>query len=434
MVKKIVLSIISLAILIGLSVWGFMYYKRLQSFDIEIPKQADRVIRLNVEQMGKKLISTDFSAKKGKKERGNGIDIPFNIFAFGIKGLPHHCLFVKLAIADQKDFEAWLGRDFKAEASQVYTHKSKLFSCVYNKKHLVMISSKELTDTVLTVAKGFLEEKEVISFEKSSLYTIRASEADIAMDGSWGSGSLNFEPGALNAELITNGYTKEATKLYVPKNASLAILSSENPARLLHALGLEQRKDTAVSYPDFQACFQNEFALFVDGEVQQSEKIVQYVFDDNFEKVAVSETVQKPVPNIFFYAYLNNTEQVKILRDNKLLYGTDSFNKAMFPLFDLKYGINTANLFSLYSGTQAVQGYSMPEQTTLMPDEVLKAWCTVDKIAQMAAFKELKTYLKPFRRLSLTGALKDKDKTVYTLKLSFADTQKSSLKQLLDLF
>lgn len=434
MVKKIIIWIISLVILVALSVWGFMYYKRVQSFAIKVPGQADRVLRLDIEQMGKKLISTDMSGKKSGKAPKYGIDIPFNLFAFGIKGLPEQYLFSRLDISNAKDFEAWLSRDFKAVEPQLFLHKSGMFSCMHNKKQVVFILGKDLTTTILAAAQQFLEDKEVIPFKESPLYKIREAHSDVAMEGSWGTGSLSFEQGKINASLSRKGAQKATEgKLMVPENAALAVLSSENPGSFLRKLGVEKIKDS-MPVEKLEHCFQDEFALFIDGEIAQNEVVVTYEFDDNFEKVPVSQTISKQVPNMFFYAYLKAPEQLKVLQEHQLLYGTDSFNKTLFPLFDLKYGLSEANLFSLYSGERAVVDSAAADLTKRSAPLVFKAWCQVDQLAKMAVFKEFSAYLKPFKKLSITGVSKDADQTTYIAELTFTNTEKSSLKQLLDLF
>jgi hypothetical protein len=431
MVKKIVISILAIAVLIAVSVWGFMYYKRTQSFNIAVPATAVNAVRINVEQIGIDLLlsggaETSGQKKSGKKEK-YGLELPFNVFLFGLKDMPSGFLLSRWEISNNGDFQAFLKTSFDYK-NGVFIHKSKLFSCIYNEKTVILMTSTRPDEKMLAAAKAYLSGLNTVALAESKWNNLRSTTDDISIVGDMGSGHLNFEKGRIRAHWTDTDTTKRGAVIAAPQDRALALHSGANLVTDLSGL-LKERTDS-VHWDRLQTVFSKGYTLYIKGAVSQQESVVTSDFDDNFEKVAKVSVQQKQVPGVYLHTTLASPESLTILQQESVITPPDSISKTIFPLFGLQYAVHNGGQFLVSSNISAAD--HKPE-TVADGGLYLSLWCNVDQIRTLPVFTDAAVYLKPFKTLQLQGR-KNGSKNNYDVELIFTDQQKYALKQVLDLF
>ncbi len=431
MVKKIVLYVAAILLLAAAGFWAYLFYKRWSSYQVSIPAQADRVVRVNLEQIGKKVLKTGDPSKVRQNELvpliNKSFDLPFNIFAFGIKSLSTSVYFTKLKIADKDAFNELLGKVFTQGKDSLRHNPSGTLSMMFNSEHAVLIVGKDTSMRVFNQSSDFLNNKNVMDFSKSQLYDIKKVNADLSSMGNMYNFAINFEAGKISGTFVSNIQQESPISLKVPKESALAVISKENFFSLLNKLGIKELIPDA-STQDLNAYAHQGFALYINGETEQLKSVVTYEYDDNFEKVEVKKTEATKVPNLNLKIPLSDEHTaINALRKAQIIIGTDSVNNAILPLWNMKYFLKSGRTLFMYASHDLDTAITTPVQ--LERDADLVAWIDFQKLSHMASLAELKSYLGVFDQLNVTHDLED----TYKIELSFQNKTKSSLAQLIDL-
>ena len=431
MVKKIVLYVVAILLLAAAGFWAYLFYKRWSSYQVSIPSQADRVVRVNLEQIGKKVLKTGDPSKVRQNELvpliNKSFDLPFNIFAFGIKSLSTSVYFTKLKIADKASFNELLAKVFTQGKDSLRHNPSGTLSMMFNSEHAVLIVGKDTTTRVFNQSSDFLNNKNVMDFSKSQLYDIKKVNADLSSMGNIYNFAINFEVGKISGTFVSNVQQESPISLKVPKESALAVISKENFFSLLNKLGIKELVPDAATQ-DLNAYAHQGFALYINGETEQFKSVVTYEYDDNFEKVEVKRTEATKVPNLNLKIPLSNEHTaINALRKARVLMGTDSVNNAILPLWNMKYYLKSGRTLFMYASQDLDTAIATPVQ--LESDADLVAWIDFQKLSNMSSLAELKSYLGIFDQLNVNHESED----TYKIELSFQNKTKSSLAQLIDL-
>ena len=434
MVKKIIIAIVAVAVLVAASVWGFLYYQRAQSFKVAVPAAAVNAVRINVEQIGIDLLFSGgpdtADKKKGGKKRKYGLELPLNVFLFGFKDMPSTFLLSRWTISDDIDFKVFIKEEFNYTGG-VYVHNSKLFSCLYKDKTAVMLTTIKPDAAMLSVANEYLSGSNTVAFAESKWTDLKQAGADITIAGAWGEGSLDFEKGNIDARWTSEAPVRSFPAVApVPEDVAFALHANGNLADDLHSL-FPGRADS-VHWDRLHTAFAGGYALYINGAVNQQEAVVTYDFDDNFEKVARTSMQEKPVPAVYLLAPMAGKDGLNVLQQESILFPPDSVSKSLFPLFALRYKVDSSGVLAISSNRAQILDQpdrkAVPEQ-----GRCLSLYCNVAQLRGLPLFADAAAYLKPFEKLRLQGIQKD-GKIFYTLNLSFTNKQQYALKQVLDLF
>lgn len=431
MVKKIIVFVVAILLLTAAGFWAYLFYKRWSSYQVSIPAQADRVVRVNLEQIGKKILKTGDPSKVRQNELvpliNKSFDLPFNIFAFGIKSLSTSVYFTKLKIADKDAFNELMAKVFTQGQDSLRHNPSGTLSIMFNNEHAVLIVGKDTTMRVFSQSSDFLNNKNVMDFSKSQLYDIKKINADLSSMGNMYHFAINFEAGKISGTFVSNVQQESPISLKVPKESALAVISKENFFSLLNKLGIKELIPNA-STQELNAYAHQGFALYINGETEQLKSVVAYEYDDNFEKVEVKKTEAAKVPNLNLKIPLSDEHTaISALRKAQVLIGPDSVNNAILPLWNMKYFLKSGRTLFMYAGQDLDTAIATPVQ--LESDADLVAWIDFQKLSNMASLAELKSYLGIFDQLNVNHENAD----TYKIELSFQNKTKSSLAQLIDL-
>lgn len=431
MIRKIILYIVGILLLLAAGFWAFLYYQRWSSYQVSIPAQADRVVRINLEQIGKKILKTADKSKMHQNELmplvNKSFDLPFNLFAFGIKSLSTSVYFTKVKIADKEAFNELIGKVFPNGQDSLRHNATNTMSIMFNSEHAVVIWGKDTTLRVFSQSSDFLNNKNVVEFSKSQLYEVKDINADLSSLGNMYNFAINFEQGKISGSFVSNVQQESPISLKVPKESALAVISKENFFSLLNKLGIKELTPN-VSTQELNAYAHQGFALYINGETEQVKSVVTYEYDDNFEKVAVKKTEPVTVPNLNLKIPLSDEHTaMNALLSAQVLIGADSVNNAILPLWNMKYFLKSGRTLFMYASQDLDTAIAQPVQ--LETDADLVAWIDFQKLSNMSSLAELKSYLSVFDQLSINHDTGD----TYKIELSFQNKNRSSLAQLIDL-
>lgn len=431
MIRKIILYVVGILLLLAAGFWAFLYYQRWSSYQVSIPAQADRVVRINLEQIGKKILKTADKSKMHQNELmplvNKSFDLPFNLFAFGIKSLSTSVYFTKVKIADKKAFNELIGKVFPNGQDSLRHNATNTMSIMFNSEHAVVIWGKDTTLRVFSQSSDFLNNKNVVEFSKSQLYEVKDIDADLSSLGNMYNFAINFEQGKISGSFVSNVQQESPISLKVPKESALAVISKENFFSLLNKLGIKELTPN-VSTQELNAYAHQGFALYINGETEQVKSVVTYEYDDNFEKVAVKKTEPVTVPNLNLKIPLSDEHTaMNALLSAQVLIGADSVNNAILPLWNMKYFLKSGRTLFMYASQDLDTAIAQPVQ--LETDADLVAWIDFQKLSNMSSLAELKSYLSVFDQLSINHDTGD----TYKIELSFQNKNRPSLAQLIDL-
>lgn len=427
MVKKIILYTLVIIALAAAAFWGYLWFSRWQSFRLAIPARSDRVVRLNLERLGTKLISDDKEqASKDPffSKLNAAFNIPLNVFAFGAKSVSDNVFLLKLRIADEQELAAFVSEYLPKGANNFRSNAAGTISLIYNKQAAVFLIGKDGSKSVRLAANEYLNNKNTLPFSESRLYAIRKSRSDLSSLGNMYNFKVNFEAGKISGTFVNNVQDEADITLKVPKGAALALIAKDNLFAMLDKWGLSELLP-GIATAELETAARQGFALYIDGETQQERAVVSYEYDDNFEKVAVTSTEPVHVPNINLKLPLAGNAGFDKLRSKGLLTGTDSFNNAVLPLWHLKYYFKASQTLHLYASARIDTNISEP--VTLDRDADLLAWVDFEQLATYNSLSDFRQLLSGFKRLDV----KHDSEELYTLELSFKDERRNALRQLI---
>lgn len=429
--KKKIGYILLIIILLGLGFWGFQWYKRWSSFNIEFPKQSDRVVRIDIERIGKKILKSESSNLTKGKLSGlirESFDIPFNLLAFGAKSVSPNDFFTKLEIADVASFQTLLDSYFPKGKGNFRQNSTATIGLVFDNKNAVIIWGNDTSTQALLLATNYLNGKQTESFTSSKLAKISDFENDISSFGNMYNFKIDFENGAVRGSFISHIHQENTLDLKVPADAAVALVSRESFAILLKKMGVKKLSNE-LNIDDLEADIEPGFAVFLRNESSENRKEIVYFYNDDFEKVEKTVSNQVLVPQINLKLAISNPEKAFAnLRQKQILLGQDSVNKSLFPLYSLHYFLKDSNRFFLYSGLNADTAYS--ESKTIEKDSDILAWIDFQKLEKFESLREFHPYIKIFERFSVQHLEGEK----YSLDLTFKDKKKFSLVQLIRMF
>ncbi len=428
MIKKLIRVVIALA-LCALAYWAYLQFQRWQSFRIEIPRQADRVIRLNIEQLGKKLLLTD--KQEASKDPllarlFDAFELPPNVFAFGIKSVSSNVFFMKLGIQDKQQFDAVLDELFLSGQDSLRSNKSGTISVLFNSNEAVLILGKDTGQRIYDLAKDYLNEKGTIPFSDSKLYEIKSRKADLSAWGNMYHFELNFDAGRFHGEIVNNVLPSELAALTVPGNAALAILSKENMFNLLGKWGIRELLP-GLPLSELSPLAAPGFACYIDGEFPYAHEVLDYEYNEDFIKREKTSIQVLSMPQLTIKLPLAHKNALTSLKAKGLLMGADSVNNEVLPLIPLRYLLKTNGVLMMQAN--AAQDTTIAEPVKLCDKAAMMAWADFERLAAMESFRDFKPYLEKLKRLDI----KHQRGETYQFELRFTDTHTNALRQLLRL-
>lgn len=340
--KKFLKIILSLLLFVVIGYFVYTQYQKKAVLQDVIYTDAETVIKVGLHDLKKTLVLDALSnpkyywdnAKLSKlrkdkdtvEDDGKGIDLqPYSLVLYTVKNVKN-TLFTTLKIDDAALFDVFAKQYFKEKNSTITTENyqyaldenAKLLFA-WNSNHLVVaLNPKVSFEACKSVFDAILVENKLIS-DKNHPFVEKLSASNDHITYLKGNSkvSLNFNDGQalLDGVLYTKlpSTFKNQTNYSTIPNASFQLYFDSNFAH-------EQNKEALISLLDDASFFEKNnidvrallnkstgnFSLSIKGTTQQTDTIITYEYDDNFDKVETKITQQKQAPIISIDLGLEN--------------------------------------------------------------------------------------------------------------------------------
>ncbi|MGJ1422021.1 acyl carrier protein [Sphingobacterium spiritivorum] len=322
--KKVFLWILVVIIVVVLGVWGYLTVRQSASGDAQIHVQSRAVVRISVDRMLTSLAKnalihpgTYFGGKKEPKKDSlerikiweSGWDIPANVYLFSMRNDPHIYYTIQ-SLKDKEAFAKFLKVNFALEpalleGSQFYFVKARnqRSAVLFNQDRFVVAFGMEAAER-LTVMRSLLEDtKNLATVESMQLDTL---EADLLYTDLIDKSVIrtNFYNGNIKVE--GNIYS---ALWHAPEQATARQLDTSSVAygwlNVDFRPVLNQYKDSLEKHKIPVDTLSKYLGGYVDMQwrrdpVKQTDTIVTYDLDDNFEMSEKKEVREAEVPDLQF--------------------------------------------------------------------------------------------------------------------------------------
>lgn len=430
----------AILILLFVSFWAYIQYQRSASYKTHIHKDAAVLIRVDVYDIYKSLLSDYAKIKKRKKESFlGGLGVPANIFVFTLNSKQPTTLFTALPVEDPGELErslkqhaaTWLPVDHAPSGIRMQQSQDGKWTIAFNTSVIAMAYSPFQENTADVLADLVLK-KNTVTVEQSRLSGIKEQQGHITFtDGNY-KGSIDFGKGEIDviASIPAKGWniTTKAQHRQPGKESSLFMWCYTLPETLLR-----HKTFTTVAGPisgdSLLAAGLNGFELEITDPVVQLDSVVTYEYNDDFEKVATLTVKESKVPGLYAFMSADPVLLTRYLQQNNMVNAdSGAVNPALFPLYKLYAGQEASGvLLSTLKGTTT-------EQVRLTSPEFFNLYVNFDRLRAQPEFAVLQRYVQPFAVLDVRATCPDGNLIQAKGKLYFKNKSTNALLQLLQVF
>ncbi len=455
--KKLSKILLGLVVLSVLGYSGYKHLKKKPSLLGKIHIDADSAIKVGVQEIKETLFldaltspgyyfeRSDFSSLGDGDGPNKGINLlPYNLIFYTLPDVKN-TLFSTFSIKDSNAFEAYIAKEIEKKSATieyapgeryrfVTIEKSKI-ALAWDPEKLVIALSPELKpDAFHKVFKDVLVEGKTISDDNNELIrTLTDYDDHMVYIKNNSSATINFKDGkaviAGNLKTTTpQQFMPEITTETTPntsfqcyfdanfenntnKNEFIAALSD---ASFFKKNGLDVTKiaDRTNGY----------FSLAIAGRTAQSDTIITYTYDDNFEKIEKRTLQVAQVPKM----HINLGAENQSLKDYLLAQKTIDENEVFepFPLYKMyvKDGpMNTA--FDTFEGRMITQKQ--------ISSSFFRCQIDFKKLKEDLDIPLLRKHFKNLVKMQLYASQKEGNRVVLKGGLTAADPNINIIAQLL---
>ncbi|WP_316832157.1 hypothetical protein [Pedobacter aquatilis] len=334
---------------------GTFKYRQYNANRVKLPKQITSLVKINVDELYKSLAAniisnpafyfkSDFSKRKDSKFSGfeHGLKIPASIYLYTLENQPKSAIFTRLEIKDYNDFENFLktvtGLRIEKKAGQLKCAKSKPgnFSVYYNKQVAAIVLSNEINNYDAILA-DILIQKDFEEINKYKFGNLINAHKHICYEMGTTYAELNFENGKVNflntfnqpvGTILNSGFPHPVAD----KNSTVSFwlnagfAKAENKTYKLKNVHVE--RDSLAKY------YKNSLAFEWTNTILQTDSIITYDYNDDFEKVEKVALQKKEIPD-FVVNIAADVKGLKNYLSHQNIINPDggTLNKAAFPLY-----------------------------------------------------------------------------------------------------
>ncbi|WP_299436200.1 hypothetical protein [uncultured Maribacter sp.] len=356
--KKTLKIIVLLSVTSLIGYWGYTWYFNKASLLGVIHKDADSVIKIGIQDIKETLVldaltspkyySDNISLKQKAKKKDTvdkkGVNFtPYNLVLFTVPKV-QNTFFSILSIEDNHAFKNQIKKYSKGLRLEIdkehnihwLEHKKQHWVCAWNTEKVII--SFGLDNTYQKSKKVFLdvlkEDKVITSKDNKWIATLSKSKSHVTHISKKGEIKLQFKDGkaVLEGSLEANEedtYPKKVSYDRVPnaavefywdgnfnriKNRDQFIASWKNNTFL---------KKVNINVPEIAELTNGFFYAGVNGTTTQTDTIVTYGYDDNFNKIEQKTLQEKEVPSIILNLGRDKQPLKNYLKEQELLTEND---------------------------------------------------------------------------------------------------------------
>jgi hypothetical protein len=442
--KKFLKITAAIVILLLIFFAGITKYRRYVAEQTLIPKNATSLIKINVDELYKTLFAnmignpghyfkSDFKKDTSNNfdKFNNGLTIPAGVYFYTVQG-KSGIYFSRFEIKNVNDFENTLRDlmhlDITKKTEEVNVAKSKLGNIVvyYNSKSAAISLSVKVENVDKELMDVLNQKNFVKAIDSKFKYTAK-SIRHIAFETALHQGSFDFDNGAVNfSDLViadeiipTNTHSNRRHH----KNAIASFWLNANFKNTTHRAFIAN--NSSIETDSILRYYKGSIDFDWSSTIQQTDSIVTYEYNDDFEKVA-KVSLQKRDVQQFSVAINADASGLKNYLAKQKVINLDSkqVNKNVFPLYQIFIESDQQHL---YFGTKK----EMTSKNASVPSpDFFYFFVNFEKLQKQSAIGQLSTYLTPYKTLNISGKLVE-HKMQFDGKLELVNKDINSLYQIL---
>lgn len=336
--KKIFIAATGLILLLLLAVYGLLQYRQYSSYQNRIHQRASLIFKINVDHIVKKRGLSNL------KSDSRGFGVPANIFVYTVNNKSALTFFCSLPVTDTAELKTYLKKVFRinhfivnAQGSVWGNNQDQSIKIAYDERNVVVCYSL-VKENVNDIMGELLAGKNFLADTADRVVRLKKEDAPIVYDFKNYSGQASFS----DHRILLNGMFPVGEP-GVPDSCS-------RPAVLAKGLSVNawvngdlsrlltkdiKFKDYVLEKDSLLKYYKGYAAIEVGNPVNQSQSVISYTYNDEFEKV--EQVVQKEVkvPEITLSLKGNTSALVHYLQKQRVVDSDHQLNKELFPLYEV---------------------------------------------------------------------------------------------------
>jgi hypothetical protein len=443
--KKFLKITAAIVILLLIFFVGMFKYRRYVAEQTLIPKNATSLIKINVDELYKTLASnmlgnpgyyfkSDFKKDTSNKpdKFNNGLKIPASLYFYTIER-KSGIYFSRFEVKNVNDFENALRNLMHLEITKktegLNIAKSKLGNVViyYNSKSAA-ISLSVKVENVDKELMDILNQKNFVKAIDSKFKYASKSVQHIAFETALHQGSFDFDNGVVNFndlviadQLIpTNTHSNRGHN----KNTIASLWLNADFKNVTHRAF--KTKNFSIEADSVLKYYKGSIDFDWSSIIQQTDSIVTYDYNDDFEKVAKISLQKRDVPQFSIAINADASGLKNYLAKQKIInLDSNQVNKSAFPLYQVFVESDQQNL---YLGTK--RQMSFKNESVPSPD-FFYFFVNFEKLNKQSNMGQLGSYLTPYKTLNIIGKLVGGKQMQFEGNLALMNKDINSLYQIL---
>ncbi|PWS31292.1 hypothetical protein [Pedobacter paludis] len=444
--KKFLIISATIIVLLLISYFAFFKYREIQSNNVSIPTGTNAVIKINVDGLFKTLAISYLKhpkeyarpdqkdLKQKIEDLKTGLEIPANVYFYGLRGKDKSTFFSTFKISDSVAFQKFVdgklsSRLIKIEHNFYQSTDSTLTILFDNKKVAFAFAPKK--DASIAVLRDLLIQKNTVKIGDTKFEDLTDISDHLCFQNEQSLSKMNFTDGKIDfsSEFI-NKLIEPALK---PRHR---ILSSESTVSFWINAKFKAdsiKKEPAVESPVISTnTLKSFYKDYIDIEwlnsIKQVDTIVGYEYNDNFERVEKKVLQDNIVPNISINMDANATEMANYLKKYGLL--NPSTGKISGPVIPFSSFYFKANQNNVQLSTIKNKNLEVKKEAS---DDFLYFKLDFSKLGKQQPFNVLFSRINIFKKLEIKGRAIEKNKIRLESALTFTNENANSLIQILNL-
>ncbi|WP_029275361.1 hypothetical protein [Pedobacter borealis] len=412
---------ITAAIIILLLIFfaGVFKYRRYVAEQTLIPKNATSLIKINIDELYKTLASnmlgnpsyyfkSDFKKDTSNKpdKFNNGLEIPASLFFYTLQG-KSGIYFSRFELKNVNDFENALRDLMHLEITKktegINVAKSKLGNVViyYNRKSAA-ISLSVKVENIDRILMDILSQKNFVKVTESKYKYTAKSLQHIAFETALHQGYVNFDNGVVNFSdvVIANQIipTNTQSNHQHNKDAIASLWLNADFKNVSHRVF--KTKNFSIEPDSVLKYYKGSVDFDWLSTIQQTDSIVTYDYNDDFEKVAKVSLQKRDVPQFSIAIHADANGLKNYLAKQKIInLDSNQVNKSAFPLYQVFVESDQQNV---YFGTKK----QMTSKNGSVPSpDFFYFFVNFEKLNKQSNMGQFNNYLKTYKTLQVTGKL-----------------------------
>lgn len=443
--KKFLKITAAIIILLLIFFTGVIKYRRYDAEQTLIPKNATSLIKINVDELYKTLASnmlsnpgyyfkSDFKKDTSNKpdKFNNGLEIPASLFFYTLQG-KSGIYFSRFELKNVNDFENALRDLMHLEIMKkiegINVAKSKLGNVViyYNSKSAAVSLSVKV-ENVDRNLMDILSQKNFVKVIESKFKHTAKSLQHVAFETALHQGSVNFDNGVVNFSdvVITNQIipTNTQSNHQHNKDAIASLWLNADFKNVSHRAF--KTKNFSIEPDSVLKYYKGSIDFDWSSTIQQTDSIVTYDYNDDFEKVAKVSLQKRDVPQFSIAIHADENGLKNYLAKQKVInLDSNQVNKSAFPLYQVFVESDQQNV---YFGTK--KQMTSKNESVPSPD-FFYFFVNFEKLNKQSNMGQFNNYLKTYKTLQVTGKLIGGKQMQFDGNLALMNKDINSLYQIL---